>query len=149
MEPRDMDSVPENNVPEPIKQLILIANDIYTSLGAGYNEVIYHRAFEVALRLQGINYQSEVITPVLYKGFSVGHSRVDLIINGIIIEFKALNYLNNDAVIQIKNYMKHYNSNQGLIINFNQKNNKLDIRFIYNEMIFTFENGTFILNGTS
>jgi GxxExxY protein len=68
-------------------------------------------------------------------------------VNGIIIEFKALNYLNNDAVVQIKNYMKHYNSNQGLIINFNQKNSKLDIRFIYNEMIFTFENGTFTLNG--
>ena len=116
--------------------LINIANDVYASLGAGYNEVVYHRAFEVALRIQGINYQSEVVTPVTYKGFSVGHSRVDLIVNDIIIEFKAVTHLNNDAVIQIKNYMKHYSISKGVVINFNQKNNLLDIRYIQGELVY-------------
>ena len=120
-----------------LQQLIFIANDIYTSLGSGYNEVVYHRSFEVALRLHGINYQSEVITPVMYKGISVGHSRVDLIVNGFIVEFKAINYLNNDAIIQTKNYMKHYSISQGLVINFNQKNTAIDIKYINGDSIYT------------
>ena len=53
-----------------IFQLVFIANDIYNSLGQGYNEIIYHRAFEVALRLSNINYESEVITPIFYKNFN-------------------------------------------------------------------------------
>jgi len=120
-----------------LQQLIFIANDIYTSLGAGYNEVVYHRSFEVALRLLGINYQSEVVTPVMYKGISVGHSRVDLIVNSFIIEFKAINHLNNDAIIQTKNYMKHYSISQGLVINFNQKNTSIDVRYINGDSIYT------------
>ena len=90
-------------------QLILIANDIYSSLGPGYNEVIYHRAFEVALRTRSINYESEVVTPIVYQNHTIGHGRVDLIVNKtLIIELKAIaNLNNNDNIIQIKNYMKY------------------------------------------
>lgn len=120
-----------DNFPEILKILVSIVNDVYNSLGPGYNEVVYHRALEVALRLQGINYQSEVIVPITYKGYNIGHSRIDLIVNDVIIELKALNYLNNDPVTQIKNYIKQYNEVNsiicyGLVINFNQKNGNVD-----------------------
>ena len=133
-------------------QLILIANDIYNSLGPGYNEVIYHRAFEVALRLNNLNYESEVVTPVLYKGYNIGHGRVDLIVNKImIIELKAIANLNNtDSIIQIKNYMRQHNIADGLIINFGQCTNKsstgsVGIKYLNsNNQIFNFVNGTFV-----
>ena len=64
-----------------LNSLIVITNDIYTSLGPGYNEVVYHRAFEVALRLNGLNYESEVVTPIIYKGYNIGHGRVDIIVD--------------------------------------------------------------------
>jgi GxxExxY protein len=126
------------NFPEIIKKLVLIANDVFISLGPGYNEVVYHRAFEVALRITGINYLSEVVLPVVYKGYQVGNSRIDLIVNDVIIEFKALNYLNNDPVVQIKNYIKQYsNVNsiccQGLVINFNQKTGNVDKVYVFGE----------------
>jgi len=129
-------------------QLVLISNDIYNSLGPGYNEIIYHRAFEVALRLSGVQYESEVVTPVFYNGHNVGHGRVDLKLDNFIIELKAINTLNNDAIIQIKNYMKHYSINSGMIINFTQfaknGNGTLGIILLKNGIIYDFTNGNFI-----
>ena len=131
-----------------IPQLVLIAHDIYNSLGPGYNEVIYHRAFEVALRISGIQYESEVITPVFYKGACVGHGRVDLKLNNLIIELKAINILNNDALIQIKNYMNQHSINNGLIVNFGQNTKcsgkNLGIILIKNQDIYDYTNSTFV-----
>jgi len=129
---------------QSVSHLVYIATDIYTSLGPGYNEVIYHRAFEVALRLSGISYESEVVTPIFYKNFNVGHGRVDIKLPDVIIELKAINTLNNDAIIQTKNYMKHYSLSVGLIVNFGQSRNGLSIILISNGTIHDFINGTFI-----
>jgi len=126
-------------------QLVLIAADIYNSLGPGYNEVLYHRAFEVALRLSGIQYESEVITPIFYKGHNIGHGRVDIKIHNFIIELKAVNNMNNgDAIIQTKNYMNHYNLSSGMIFNFGQSKSGLGIILIANGVVHDFVNGTFI-----
>jgi GxxExxY protein len=124
--------------------VVYIANDIYTTLGAGYNEVIYHRAFEVGLRLNTIKYESEVVTPVLYKGHNVGHGRVDLKLDDFIIELKAINTLNNDCIIQTKNYMKHYNITSGMVVNFGQSKYGLQIILINNDVLFDYINGSFV-----
>ena len=136
-----------------IQELTTIAIDIFNSIGPGYNEVIYHRAFEVSLRLKNINYQSEIITPIFYKGHNVGHGRVDILVNNnFIVELKAISNFNNDtANTQIKNYMKHYSIKDGLIINFGQatKNSvgELNIRYIYfdgiNQRIFNYINDVY------
>ena len=54
-----------------LAEIITISNDIFNSLGSGYNEVIYQNAFEVALRSKQILYQTEVITPIFYKGYNI------------------------------------------------------------------------------
>jgi len=135
-----------------VSQLVAIANDIYFSLGPGYNEVIYHRAFEVALRLSGIQYESEVITPIFYKGACIGHGRVDLKLNEIIIELKAVNVLNNDAIIQTRNYMSQHNITTGIIINFGQtvKSNtkNLGIILVQGETIYDYTANTFVARGS-
>ena len=136
-----------------LNDIITLAYDIYNSIGPGYNEVIYHRAFEVALRLKGLQYESEVITPIVYQNHTIGHGRVDIIVNkSVIIELKAIANLNNtEAIIQIKNYMKQHNINNGLIINFGQCNSKningsIGIKYLSGNQIFNFENGNFIEN---
>jgi GxxExxY protein len=135
-----------------VNQLVAISNDIYVSLGPGYNEVIYHRAFEVALRLSGIQYESEVITPVFYKGSCIGHGRVDLKLENVIIELKAVNVLNNDAVIQTRNYMSQHNIPTGVIINFGQtvKSNakNLGIVLVQGETLYDYTGGTFVPRGS-
>jgi len=139
-----------NPIVNLLNDLIIITNDIYNSVGPGYNEIIYHRAFEVALRLNNITYESEIVTPIMYKGHSIGHGRIDLIVNNLmIIELKAIaNLNNNDSIIQIKNYMKQRNISDGLIINFGQcnktTNGTISIKYINNDNVFNFVNGQFI-----
>ena len=141
----------EHPINKLLNDVIIITNDIYNSVGPGYNEIIYHRAFEVALRLNNIDYESEVITPIMYKNHNIGHGRIDLIINNcMIIELKAIaNLNNNDSIIQIKNYMRQQNIADGLIINFGQSNSKcngtISIKYINsNNQIFNFINGQFV-----
>jgi len=141
----------EQSINDLLNKLIVITTDIYNSVGPGYNEVIYHRAFEVALRLHNLMYETEVVTPVIYKGHTIGHGRVDIIINKcMIIELKAIaNLNNNDSIIQIKNYMKQHTISDGLIINFGQcnktTNGAISIKYVNDRnQIFNFINGTFV-----
>jgi len=135
-----------------LNDIVAITGDIYNSIGPGYNEVVYHRAFEVALRLRHLNYQSEVVTPIVYQGHVIGHGRVDIIVdNQLILELKAIANLNNtESVIQIKNYMKQHKIYNGVIINFGQCNTRnvngsINIKYVTPTQVFNFENGTFVV----
>lgn len=108
--------------------IIKKANEIYSTLGKGYPECVYHRAFEYELRVAGINYESEKLVPICYKGYQVGYGRADIYIantpgnnNGIILEFKAISgNVGIKELEQLGNYMKHLDVKTGIIINFSQ-----------------------------
>lgn len=97
-----------------------IAEDIWTNLGPGYSEAVYHCAFEVALRKQGTyQYETERIVPVYYSGQNVGHVRADLIINcEAVIELKSISKINEVCRIQVRNYMELLGLQKGYLINF-------------------------------
>jgi len=102
--------------------LVPIAEKIWTSLGPGYSESVYHRAFEVSLRNSGIFYETERIIPVFYSDQNVGHVRADLIVDRkCVVELKAVSKLNESYKIQTKNYMKLLGLDKGLLINFAEK----------------------------
>jgi len=95
-----------------------IAQDIWSSLGPGYSESVYHSAFEVALRKHGISYETERIIPVSYEGQNVGHVRADLIVGDTVIELKSVSRLTEQFRIQIQNYMRLLGLQKGILINF-------------------------------
>ena len=101
-----------------------IAKDIFNELGEGYDECIYHKAFEVGLRLNKIDYESKSIVPVSYKGYNVGEQEIDLIIripnNEMIIELKSIPEVLEDDKAQLHRYMKLLRAKRGLLINFTQ-----------------------------
>ena len=105
-----------------------IAEDIYNDLGSGWDEVIYHKAFEVGLRLQNIRYESMRITPVPYKGFNVGEGEIDLLVKddteSLIIELKATDKLIADNTSQLNKYMRTLGISNGILINFPQPSSK-------------------------
>ena len=102
--------------------LYRIAEDIWSSLGPGYSESVYHCAFEVALRSFEIPYETERIVPVFYKGQNVGHVRADLIIDRrSVIELKSVSKLNETYRIQTRNYLTLLGLSQGYLINFPDK----------------------------
>jgi GxxExxY protein len=74
-------------------EVIEVAKDIYATLGAGYDEGIYHSAFEVEMRLRGISYEAEKPVQVIYKDHCIGVLFADLYVwreaEKVLIEFKA------------------------------------------------------------
>ncbi len=111
-----------------------IADDIWTSLGPGYSESVYHCAFEVALRVREIPYETERIVPVFYEGQNVGHVRADLIIDRkVVLELKSVSKLNEAYRIQTQNYLKLLNLEVGHLINFPDKKGPLEFETIIRE----------------
>lgn len=111
-----------------------MAEDIWASLGPGYSESVYHCAFEVALRSQGIYYETERIVPVYYAGQNVGHVRADLIVDRkAVIELKSVSKLNETYRIQTQNYLKLLDLQEGFLINFPDKKGALEFEKIIRE----------------
>jgi GxxExxY protein len=108
-----------------------ITRDIWTSLGPGYSESVYHCAFEVALRDRLINYETERIVPVYYAGQNVGHVRADLIVERkAVIELKSVSKLNETYRIQTQNYLNLLGLNVGYLINFPDKKGNFEFETI-------------------
>jgi GxxExxY protein len=106
---------------------IELAQDIWTTLGPGYSERVYHNAFEIALREDGFSYESERILPITFKGHNVGNLRADLIVAGqFILELKSTSRLKDEFRNQIKNYMKLTGLKAGMLINFPDKSGPLE-----------------------
>jgi GxxExxY protein len=131
------------------EKIMEISEEVWSSLGPGYNEVVYHRAFEIGLRLKHIEYESEKVVPIFYKGHTVGHSRIDLeVCSKVVIELKAVNSITSDAVCQIKNYMKLTGLTEGLIVNFGQPNKSgtpdLTTKWFFEGKVYDFFNGEIV-----
>ena len=103
-----------------------IAEEVFNALGCGHSESIYHSAMEAELRLRNIQYQSKLVLPIYYKGFSVGRCEPDIIIDdfenqSIIIELKSITRLNDSVHHQLDAYLRHTGYTNGIMINFSAK----------------------------
>jgi GxxExxY protein len=97
----------------------MVANHVWDSLGPGYSERVYHNAFEVALRMNSVSYETERIIPIFFQGHNVGNLRADLVIDQcMIVELKSVARLKEENRNQIKNYMKLMTLDTGILVNF-------------------------------
>jgi GxxExxY protein len=95
------------------------AREIYSQLGPGYSERVYHNAMEVLLREKGIPYESERIIPIPFKGHVIGNLRADIIIdNEIVLEFKTIRTLNDAAELQGSNYLRLTGLKTAYLVNY-------------------------------
>lgn len=95
------------------------ARTVYEALGPGYNECVYHKAMEVLLRKQGVQYESERIVPIVFEGHTIGNLRSDIIVDGaVVLEFKSVRALTDAATLQTRNYLRLTGLCLGYLINF-------------------------------
>src|SRR5690349_12593354 len=104
----------------PLTRLIIgCCMRVHSTLGNGFQEVIYQRALEIELQRAGISYSREHEMPIYYLGEIIGMRRVDFLIDGkISVELKALLGLERVHLAQAMNYLEAYNIETGLLINF-------------------------------
>jgi GxxExxY protein len=118
---------------ELTKRIIGCAMKVHSILGNGFQEVIYQRALEIELTLEGLKFEREKDMPVIYKGHNIGTRRVDFFVEKkIMVELKALTLLEDVHLAQAKNYLEAYNMEVGLLINFGAKS--LEFKRLFNRV---------------
>lgn len=100
------------------EQVIECAQSVFSVLGPGHSESVYHRSMEVALRCAGIQYETERVLPITYRGHVVGNFRCDLIIDDLIVELKAVSRLGGREDLQAENYLRFSGKPTALLLNF-------------------------------
>ena len=92
---------------------------VHSTLGNGFQEVIYQRALEIEMLDAGLRFSREFNMPIYYKGRQIGERRVDFFVEEkIMVELKAIIELENVHLAQAKNYLEAYNMQVGLLLNF-------------------------------
>lgn len=123
------------------------AKDVYQQLGPGWNEGIYQKAMEVALRERKVAYETQRILPITFSGHVIGESIPDLVIwlplkgkrTAIVIDLKWEPYLKAEHHSQVAKYIQELKKqvkkkeevlNIGIVINFaKEKSEKIENGF--------------------
>lgn len=104
---------------------------VHSTLGNGFQEVIYQRALAIEMEKQGLLFQREMEMDIYYEGINIGKRRVDFFVEEfIMVELKALIKLEDVHLAQAMNYCQAYNLPIGLLINFGSKS--LEFKRVYN-----------------
>ncbi|MBK6977280.1 MAG: GxxExxY protein [Cytophagaceae bacterium] len=103
-------------------KIIGCAMRVHSTLGNGFQEVIYQRALEIEMRLEGIAFRREFEMPIYYRNQHLGTRRVDFLVEEVIsVELKAITQLEDVHYAQAINYLEAYNLEVGLLINFGER----------------------------
>jgi GxxExxY protein len=115
-------------------KIIGCAMRVHSTLGNGFQEVIYQRALEIEMQIEGLSFQREMEMPIFYREQQIGTRRVDFFVeNEIMVELKAIIELEDVHLAQAINYLEAYNMKTGLLINFGSKS--LTFKRLFNKKV--------------
>lgn len=105
---------------EETYQVLGACFEVYNELGCGFLEPVYQEALEIELGRQDIQFESQKMLNVKYKGSMLGKTyQVDFVCLGcVILEIKAVSRLIGEHRAQILNYLHASNIDVGLLVNF-------------------------------
>ncbi len=113
--------------------IIAAAIDVHRELGPGLLESAYETCLAYELTERGLDVRRQVEQPVTYRDVHLDCGyRIDLLVDGVIVELKAVNSLNAVHKAQVLSYLKLSGCQVGLLINFNVKLLKDGVQRIVN-----------------
>ena len=96
-----------------------IAYKLHVYLGTGYIEKVYENGLAHRLSKAGFNVRTQVPIKVCDEdGYVLGDYIVDMLVDGIVIELKAVSSLQNAHIAQTINYLSAMKIDYGMLINF-------------------------------
>ena len=115
-------------------KIIGCAMQVHSTLGNGFQEVIYQRCLVIEFAFQNLEFAREMEMELFYREQHVGTRRVDFFVEGkIMLEIKAVEKLEDVHKAQAINYCEAYNIANGLLINFGSKS--LEFKRVYNKKL--------------
>jgi GxxExxY protein len=123
------------NVDKAVRLIKESAKEVYSELGPGWQEVVYQKAMEVALRHKGLMYETQRILPITFMEHVIGESIPDLVVwveekgkkIAIVIDLKADSGIKEEHGVQVARYIQELKkqvhkgesvSPKGYLINF-------------------------------
>lgn len=103
------------------EKIIGAAFEVHKYFGNGFQELIYQRALALELAKAGLEFAREVEQDIFYKDFPkpIGTRRADFVVaENILVELKAITALEDVHEAQLLNYLKAYQLEIGLLLNF-------------------------------
>jgi len=103
------------------ERVIGAAVEVHRHLGPGLLESAYAGAMALELHTRRIDFSSEVLIPIHYKGTVLDPlMRLDLLVEGqLVVELKAVDATLPVHHAQVLTYLRVGNFQRGLLINFN------------------------------
>lgn len=111
-------------------KIIGCAMKVHSTLGNGFQELIYQRCLAIEFIHEKLEFTREHEMPIYYRNEEVGTRRIDFFVQGIMVELKAIIQLEDVHLAQAMNYLQAYNLPVGLLINFGAKS--LQFKRVYN-----------------
>ena len=101
-------------------KIVGAAFNVYNKLGHGFLEAVYQEALELEFKKQGIPYEREKELKITYDGVELKATyKADFVCYGkIIVELKAVSYLDDSHRAQVYNYLHATGLKLGLLMNF-------------------------------
>lgn len=104
---------------ELTEKIINACINVHKELGPGFLESIYHNALKIELERLNLAFESEKKVKIKYLGVEVGVHRIDLLVEDeIVVELKTVEDLNKKYYAQVRSYLKAFNKEIGLLVNF-------------------------------
>lgn len=105
---------------------------VHSTLGNGFQEVIYQRALAIEMHFFGLLFEREKEMRIFYRERPIGTRRVDFFVEKLVmVELKAIEKLEDVHKAQAINYCEAYNIADGLLINFGGRS--LEFKRVYNK----------------
>lgn len=103
-------------------KIIGSAMKVHSTLGSGFQEVIYQRALAIEMEMRGLGFAREMEMTIYYNNIDIGTRRVDFFVaDKIMVELKAVSQLDDSHLAQTMNYLEAYGLPVGLLINFGSR----------------------------
>lgn len=105
-------------------KIIGAAFEVHKFLGNGFQEVIYQRALAYEFMVCDLSFAREVEQEIFYKNITkpIGTRRADFVVdNKVLVELKAIKQLEDVHISQVLNYLKAYQLEVALLLNFGSK----------------------------
>ena len=100
-------------------QVIRAACEVHAHLGPGYPEGVYEDSLCFEFERRGVPFERQRTIGVHYKGASVGHAKVDLIVaSTVVVELESVLRVLRVHRAQLISYLKVLDLQVGLILNF-------------------------------
>lgn len=117
-------NITKSQITDLTYEVIGAAITVHKEIGPGLLESVYHECLKSELEERRINYCSELIVPVFYKGKDLDAKlRCDLLIEEtLVVELKSVEMVLPVHSAQLLTYLKLLQKPKGILINFNCSN---------------------------